>query len=150
MMLKLRSAYFPFFIVIALMTIFGPAQPLWRLWKISADPVSTSGHIVRLDCPNHGHIDYAFEIDGVPRNGRDHFVDGINCPDAKIGQAVAVYYEKGAPENNYALYPAEGEGNRAKAAFFAGAALFGALIFLGPLFLAWLWTLFSRPSGRSR
>ena len=100
--------------------------------------------------PNHGHIDYAFEIDGVPRNGRDHFVDGINCPDAKIGQPVAVYYEKGAPENNYALYPAEVVGNRAKAAFFAGAALFGALIFLGPLFLAWLWTLFSRPSGSSR
>jgi hypothetical protein len=74
----------------------------------------------------------------------------INCPDAKIGQPVAVYHEKGASENNYALYPAEGEGNRAKAAFFAGAAFFGAFIFLGPLFLAWLWTLFSRPSGRSR
>jgi hypothetical protein len=74
----------------------------------------------------------------------------INCPDAKIGQPVAVYHEKGASENNYALYPAEVVGNRAKAAFFAGAALFGAFIFLGPLFLAWLWTLFSRPSGSSR
>jgi hypothetical protein len=150
MMLTLRTVYFPFFIVIALMTIFGPAQPLWRLWQIGADPVSTLGRVVRLDCPNHGHIDYAFEIDGVAHSGRDHFVDGINCPDAKVGQAIAVYYEKGAPENNYALYPAETTGNRARTAFFTGVAFFGVLILLGPLFLAWLWTLFSRLAGRSR
>jgi hypothetical protein len=143
----LRTLYFPFFLVIALMTIFGPAQPLWRLWQIGADPVSTRGQIVRLDCPDHGHVEYSFEAEGVSHHGREHFVDGINCTDAKAGQPVAVYYAKGAPENNYALYPAETTGNRARTAFFVGAAFFGTFILLGPLLLAGLWTLFSRLRG---
>jgi hypothetical protein len=56
---------------------------------------------------------------------------------------ILVYYEKGTPENNYALYPAETAGNRARTAFLTSLAFFGAFILLGPLFLAWLWTLFS-------
>jgi Protein of unknown function (DUF3592) len=147
MVQSLRTLYFPIFIVVALMTIFGPAQPLWRLWQISADPVSTQGHIVRLDCHNHGHVEYSFDAEGVSRNGRNPFVDGINCPDAKVGQAVAVYYEKSAPENNYALYPAGTSGNRARTALITGVAFFGAFILIGPLFLAWLWRLFSRLTG---
>jgi hypothetical protein len=147
MMLSIRALYFPIFIIIALMTILGPAQPLWRLWQISADPVSTKGRIVHLDCQNHGHVEYSFDADGVSHNGRNHFIDGINCPDAKVGQAIAVYFEKGAPENNYALYPADTSSNQTRTAFITGAALFGAFILLGPLFLAWLWTLFSRLRG---
>lgn len=145
----LRTLYLPFFIVVALMTIFGPAQPLWRLWEINADPASAKGRVVRLNCHDHGHVEYSFDADGVSYNGRNHFIDGINCPDAKVGQTIAVYYEKGAPENNYALYPAETSGNQARTAFITGVAFFGAFILIGPLFLAWVWTLFSRLRGSS-
>ena len=149
-MSSMRTAYTAFLLVVGLMVVFGPARPLWRLWWISADPVATNGRVVRLDCSNHGHVDYSFEIDGVAYAAGNHFIDGINCPDVKVGQPVAVYYEKGAPENNYALYPAETVGNRARTAFFTGVAFFGAFVFLGPLFLAWLWTFVSRLTGRPR
>ena len=61
----LRTLYLPFFIVVALMTIFGPAQPLWRLWEINADPASAKGRVVRLNCHDHGHVEYSFEAEGV-------------------------------------------------------------------------------------
>src|SRR5262249_55961822 len=108
-----KRAYLGFFCLIAaLMVLSGQAQILWRLWRISAAAVSATGQVTLLDCPNHGHVDYSFDVSGVSHSGRNHFVDGINCPDIRIGQRVAVYYEAGAPENNFALYPPEAAGNR--------------------------------------
>jgi len=142
--LRLRTVYIAFFSLIAvLLVVSGQAQILWRLGWISVDPVATTGRVIGLHCQDHGRVDYSFEIDGVAYDARNNFVDGINCADARIGQPVAVYYEKGAPDNNYGLSPAETAGNRARTAFFTTLAFFCALIFLGPLFLASLWTLFS-------
>jgi hypothetical protein len=140
-----KSVYLGFLCVIALLLVSsGQAQLFWHLWQISADPVSTSGRVTRLDCANHGHVEYSFDIGGVSYRPGSRFIDGINCRDIKIGQPVAVYYAKSAPENNYALYPAETSGNRARTAFFTGMAFFGAVVLLGPLFLAWLWAFFLR------
>jgi hypothetical protein len=148
-MLRLRTVYIAFLCLFAvLLVVSGQAQMLWRLGWISADPVATTGRVIGLDCPNHGLVDYAFEIDGVSYDASNHFVDGIDCPNAKIGQPVAVYYERGALDNNYALYPAQTAGNRARNAFFVGAPFYCAFVFLGPLFLTWLWTVFSRLAAR--
>src|SRR5262249_48223487 len=134
-----------FFCLLAvLMFSSGQAQLLWRLWRISAAPVATIGFVTRLDCPNHGHIEYSFTVDGLPYNVRDTSVDGVNCPALKSGQSVAIYYEKGAPGNSYALYPSDTSGNRARNAFITGLSFFGALLLLGPLFLGWLWTVVAR------
>jgi hypothetical protein len=138
--LRLRTVYIAFLCLFAVLFVAsGQAHMLWRLGWISADPVATTGRVTGLHCHNHGRADYSFEIDGVAHDGRDDFVDGINCATARIGQAVAVYYEKGAPDNNYALYPAETAGNRARTAFFSGLAFFGVFVSLGPLLLARLW-----------
>jgi hypothetical protein len=142
--LSFRTVYVAFFLAALLSIGVSQGPRFWRLWRISADPVPTSGRVVSLDCPNHGHVDYTFEIDGVSYAASDRFVDGINCADVKIGQTVAVYYEKGAPRNNYGLYPAEIAGNRATTALVTGLVFFGGFILLGPFFLAWLWTAVSR------
>jgi hypothetical protein len=145
-----RTAYFAFLIVAVLGMVFSQGSVLWALWRISADPVATVGHVIRVYCPDHGHIEYSFEIGDTSHSGRNRFIDGINCPDIKVGQPIAVYYENGAPANNYGLYPAEMTGNRARTAFFTGVAFFGAFILLGPLFLASLWTFASRLTGKPK
>jgi hypothetical protein len=144
-MSDLKAAYLGFFCLIAMLIVAsGQAQLFWHLWQISADPVSTTGHVTRLDCSNHGHVDYSFEVDGALHGAGNHFIDGINCREVRIGQPVAIYYAKGAPENNYALYPVEAAGNRTRTAFFTGLAFFGAVLLLGPVFLVWLWNLVLR------
>jgi len=143
-----RNAYTGFFIAALLGVAVSAGPMLWRLWRISVDPVSTRGRVVRLDCRNHGHLDYSFDIDGVPHSGSNHSIDGISCPEVRIGQPVAVYYEKGAPENNYGLYPAETAGNRASTAFFTCVAFMCVFIFIGPLFLGGVWIVVSRLAGK--
>jgi hypothetical protein len=145
-----RTAYLTFLLVAVLGIVFSQGPVLWALWRISADPVAALGHIVRVYCPDHGHVEYSFEIGGISHTGRNRFIDGINCPDLRVGQPVAVYYENGAPENNYGLYPAEMTGNRARTAFFTGVAFLSAFILLGPFFLAGLWTLASRLTAKPR
>jgi hypothetical protein len=139
--LRLRTVHIAFLCLFAvLLVVSGQARMLWRLGRISADPVATTGRVTGLHCHDHGRADYSFEIGGVAYDGRNNFVDGINCADARIGQPVGIYYENGAPDNNYALYPADTSGNRARTAFFTGLAFFGTFISLGPLLLARLWT----------
>jgi hypothetical protein len=139
-----RSYILFFCLFAALMIASGQPQFFWRLWRISAAPVATTGHVTRLDCPNHGNVDYSFTVDGLAYDVRNALVDGANCPALKIGQSVAIYYEKGTPGNSYALYPSDTSGNRAGNAFITGLSIFGALLLLGPLFLGGLWTFLAR------
>ena len=82
----LRAAYDALDCIIAVLLVAsGHAQLLWRLWRISADPVSTIGR----DCPNHGSVDHSFAIDGVSYSARNEMIDRINCPNVKIGHPVA-------------------------------------------------------------
>jgi hypothetical protein len=144
-----RNIYFGFMALLAtLFVVSGIAKAVWYEGRIGADPVSTRGHVITLDCPHHGFVDYSFEIGGVTYYARDNFGNGIPCQTAKIGQPIAVYYEKGAPENNYGVYPPDTPGNPARAAFFDNLVGFGAFIFLGPFFLAWLWIQAQRLTGR--
>jgi hypothetical protein len=149
-MSNFRTTYLAFLCVVVLMAGFSAGPLLWRLWRIGTDPVATPGRVVGIDCPNHGRVDYAFDIDGTSHSGANHLIDGIPCPQFRIGQKVAVYYEKGAPGNNYALYPDGTEGNRVRTALFTGIAFCAGFIALGPPFLAWVWILFSRLAARSR
>jgi hypothetical protein len=139
-----------FCLIVLLMISSGQMQLLWRLCRISADPVATTGHVTRLDCSNHGHVDYAFEADGASRGGENRFVDGINCPDIRIGQPIAVYYERGTPANNYALYPNDTSGNRASSALMTALTFTGSFLLLGPAFLGWLWTVVTRWTPKPR
>src|SRR5215469_5245623 len=84
-----RTVYVGFFLTAAIAIGFSQGPMFWRLWRISADPVSTNGHVVQLDCPNHGHVDYSFEINGVSYRAGNPFIDGINCAEVKMGQAIA-------------------------------------------------------------
>jgi hypothetical protein len=121
---------------------------LWRLWHIAQIPVTATGVVTHLDCSNHGHVDYSFRVDGTPIEGRPHFVDGIACQQLRTGQPIAIYYERAAPENNYALVAGPENGNRAMTAFWTASAILAALAFLGPMFLVLVWTVFSRVAAR--
>jgi hypothetical protein len=140
---NLRRLYimtFCFFGAVVVLTSWAP-QSLWHLWWISADPISTSGHVVEIVCRSRDRfLGYSYVVDGVSYQGNDDLDNDSSCRDAKIGEPVAVYYEKGAPENNYGVYPPDTLGNPARAAFFGNLMVFGAFIFLAPFFLAWLWT----------
>jgi hypothetical protein len=139
-----RNLYFGFMALCAtLFVVSGIAKAVWYEGRIGADPVMARGHVITLDCHNHGFVDYSFEIAGAIYYARSPHGNNIPCETVKIGQLIAVYYEKGAPEINYGVYPAETPGNPARAAFFDNLVCFGAFIFLGPLFLTWLWTKFS-------
>jgi hypothetical protein len=142
--------YILFFCLFALLMISsGQPQLLWRLWRISAAPVTTTGHVTRLDCSNHGHIDYSFTVDGLSYNVQDTFIHGVaNCPALKGGQAIAIYYEKSIPGNSYALYPSDTSGNQARNEFITALSFFGASLLLLPLFLGWLWTIVARWTSR--
>ena len=72
-----RTHSFFFGLIIVLAVLSGMPQLLWRLWRISAAPVSTIGLVTALDCPNHGHVDYSFAIDRHSYGARQFFVDGI-------------------------------------------------------------------------
>jgi hypothetical protein len=115
---------------------WAPGSP-WHLWRIGVDPVSTGGHVVNMDC-NHHRVQYSFVVDGVSHQGSDNLGDGIYCRTVKIGQPVAVYYEKDVPENNFGFYPPETPGNPARAAFLGQVEAAGAFLLLGPLFMYWL------------
>jgi hypothetical protein len=121
-------------LIMVLAVLSGMLQLLWRQWRISAAPVSTIGLVTALDCPNHGHVDYSFAVDRHSDGARQFFVDGIDCRSLKIGQRIAIVYERAARENNFALYPIEGESNRARSAFLTGLAFISVLIFMLPLF----------------
>jgi hypothetical protein len=94
-----RTHSFFFGLIIVLAVLSGMPQLLWR---ISAAPVSTIGLVSALDCPNHGHVDYSFAVDRHSYGARQFFVDGIDCRSFKIGQRIAIVYERAAPENNFA------------------------------------------------
>jgi hypothetical protein len=144
-MSRFKRAYVGFVCLFVVgMIASGQAQLFWRLWRIGAAPAETTGEVVGVDCPNHGHIFYSLKVDGSTYDGRNGFVDGINCPDVKIGQRVGIYYEAGAPANNYALYPPEAAGNPPTRIFVTRLLAFSSFILLGPLFLAWLWTVVAR------
>jgi hypothetical protein len=130
-----------------LFVVSGIAKAVWYEGRIGADPVLAKGRVITLDCNNHGFVDYSFEIGGVTHYARSPYGNGIPCQTVKIGQPVAVYYEKGAPENNYGVYPPDTPGNPARAAFFENLVGFGAFIFLGPFFLGWLWIQAERLTG---
>jgi hypothetical protein len=139
-----RAAYIGFFIAILLGALLSQGQALWSLWRISANPISTRGQIVGVDCANHGYVAYSFDVGGYSHTAHGRFIDGINCRDLRVGQPIAVDYENGAPDNNYGLYPVEATGNRARAAFLTGVAFLGAFVVLGPIVLAGIWTLVAR------
>jgi hypothetical protein len=145
-----RNVYLALFLAFAFGITISQGPLLVRLWQISADPVSTIGHVTVLYCPDHGHVDYSFTVDGASYSAGHYLVDGIDCPNLKLGQRIAVYYERGAPENNYGFYPADTTGNRARSAFWIGLIFLSVSVVMGPLFLTWMWTVVSRISETRR
>jgi hypothetical protein len=144
-----RQVYLAFLCLTAgLAIVSGQVQQLWRLDQIARDPATAAGVVTALDCPNHGDVDYVFRIDGASVAGREHFVDGVACPHLRTGLPIAVYYQRMLPANNYALAAGEDGGNRAMTAFATGAAFLGAFVFIGPLFLVLVWSLFTRVAAR--
>jgi hypothetical protein len=137
-----RRVYLVFLCVSAAsMILSGQIQLLWRQWRIGQDPGMTAGVVTHLDCPNHGHVDFIFQVESTSFEGREHFVDETPCPALRAGQRIVVYYQRAQPTNNYALVQSEDGSNGAMRAFYTGAATLGAVVFAGPLFLVLIWTL---------
>jgi hypothetical protein len=144
-----RQVYLAFLCLLAALTILsGQTQMLWRLWQIAQDPATAAGVVTHLDCANHGHVDFVLRVESASFDGREHFVDGIACPQLRVGQRIAVYYQRAQPANNYALAASEDGGNRAMTAFYTGAAFLGAFVLVGPLFLVMVFSLFTRMALR--
>ena len=118
-------------------------QLLWNLWSIARDPAETSGTVTRLDCRNHGHVEYVMEIGTRTIEGRRHNVAGADCRLVKVGQRIAVSYERGMPENNYA-FVSRTDGNRAKNEFYFGLIMWASFVVIGPLFIVVIWSIFSK------
>jgi hypothetical protein len=134
-------------VVVAMMALSGIPQMFWHLRSIAAAPVPASGKVDRVDCPNHGHVYFSFQADGVSYGGTNPLIEGINCPDVKVGSPLAIYYERGAPQNNYAFYPPEADVSRVQQLLMIGSLFILLFVVLGPLFLAWIWTVFTRWTG---
>jgi hypothetical protein len=144
-----KRVYLAFMCMCVVMTtLSGQPQLLWRLWRIAHDQMTATGVVTRLECLNHGHVDYSFRVESTPIEGRQHFVDGISCKELRTGQRIAVIYERATPENNYALTMLADSGNRAMTAFWTGFAFVSASAFLGPMFLVLVWTVFSKAAAR--
>ena len=87
---------------IALLLIWlGAPQQTWRTWRIYNNTATTVGVITDLDCNNHGHLGYSFEVGGVRYLGRSPNFHG-DCRELKNGQRVLIHYEAGAPATNLA------------------------------------------------
>jgi hypothetical protein len=132
---------FYFCLMAALVAFSGWAQSLYQLRRIAADPVSTSGRVVNDCYGGRGPVDYSFVVDGVSHQGRDKFDIGVSCRYVKRGQPLVIYYEKGAPENNIAVYPARATDNGARQVFFVGVTFACLILFLLPIVTAYaqLW-----------
>jgi hypothetical protein len=134
---NLRRLYiitFCFFGGVVVLSSWAP-QSLWHLWWISADPISTSGHVVEIVCRSRDRfLGYSYIVDGVSYQGNDDLDNDSSCRYAKIGDPVAVYYEKGAPEISYGVYPAETTGNPVRALFFHELVVLVVAMLLVPLF----------------
>jgi hypothetical protein len=134
---------FYFCLVAPVVAFSGWAQSVYQLRRIATDPVSTSGRVVN-DCGENGgrgSVEYSFVVDGVSHQGRDKLDIGVSCRYVKLGQPLVVYYEKGAPENNIAVYPARATGDGARRVFFDGLILTCMVLFLLPIVSAYgqLW-----------
>jgi hypothetical protein len=123
----------------------GPQIPqlLWNLWSIARDPAETSGTVMRLDCRNHGHVEYVVEIGASTIEGRQQNVAGADCRLLKVGQRIAVSYQRGMPENNYA-FSSRADGNPAEKEFYLGLIMWTSFVVIGPLFVVVLWSIFSK------
>jgi hypothetical protein len=142
-----------FYLVFALIcaTMSASMAPgLWRLWRISEAPVAALGFVTGLDCPNHGRVDYTFEVAGATLSGASGYVEGADCRSLRVGQRVNVSYERGAPKNNYAFSFDDQRDSRARSAFFASFGSMAWFVFVGPLVLVFLFRLFLRISRRLR
>jgi hypothetical protein len=127
----------------ALVAFSGWAQSLYQLRRIAADPVSTSGRVVG-DCGEYGGrgpVEYSFVVDGVSHQGRDKLDLGVSCRYVRPGQPLVIYFEKGSPENNIAVYPARATGDGARQVFVDGLTFACMVLFLLPIVAAYaqLW-----------
>ena len=145
-----KHVYLVFFAqCVALLFSSGEPQLLWRLWFISAAPVSTTGVVTVVDCQNH-RVDYAFTVDGFPQNAPRANIGGLGCKDLRVGQRIAVYFERGEPENNYALRLSDTAGHPIRNEFFIGLSVICVFVLLAPLFLSALWFASLRWKARPR
>jgi hypothetical protein len=129
---------------VALMTLSGQSTILWGLWRISENPASAQAAVKNLDCANHGRVFYAFKLGENAYPGAGFLVDGAGCRSLRIGQPITVFYETGNPQNNYAFAAA----GKPMHAFWIAIAFIGVFVLLGPLFLVFIWTIFSKIAAR--
>jgi hypothetical protein len=137
-----RQLYLQFlYLIVALMLVAGLPQRQWRLWRIAQDPATATGVVTRLDCPNHGHVDFVFRLESASFDGREQSVGGIACRQLFTGQRIAVHYQRAQPANNYARVESEDGGNPVMTEFYTGVLFLGMATLVGPLFLVMLFSL---------
>ncbi len=94
-------------IIMAVMSLIlvwiGAPQQMWRTWRISLNPATTSGYITKVDCPDHGFLSFSFPIGGVSYVGATPDFHG-RCQDATVGQRVHIYFARSAPAIHYATF----------------------------------------------
>jgi hypothetical protein len=64
-----------------------------RFRRLAADAVPTNGRVTATDCPKHGTVHYAFDVDGreVTSAGLSPD-DGRRCDELRPGDRVTVWY----------------------------------------------------------
>lgn len=142
--IRVYLAFVGLFVVVSSMP-GGPQFPqlLWNLWSIARDPAETSGTVMRLDCHNHGRVEYVVEIGTRTIEGRQHTVSGADCRLLKVGQRIAVSYERGVPENNYA-FVSRTDSNPAVNELYLGLIMWTSFVVIGPLLIVVIWSIFSK------
>ena len=134
---NLRTLYIIYFCLVVVPLAFIWAPSVWRLGRITADPVSTGGRVVNIACQRHeAFVEYSFVVDGVSHRDRSSY--GMACRFARIGQDVAVSYERGRPENSYGVFAADAAGDPVRNAFLLDLLAGPLALFLGPLLAAYL------------
>jgi hypothetical protein len=123
-------------------------QKLLGLWQIAGDEAIATGFITNLDCKNHGHVNYFALVEGKSVGGRWNEAGDISCKELKVGQQIAVYYERAKPTNNFALKSA-GDMDRPTKELWQTLSSWTPFVLIGPLFLTVLASFFLRVSNKS-
>ena len=76
--------------------------------QLAKSGVPVEGHVVELDCSNHGTFTYIFSVSGNRYGSKGHASAlGLVCTSLRVNQPVGLVYLTNDPSVNFAGKPAE-------------------------------------------
>ena len=109
----------------------GPDERVLAYRQLVTRHVSTEAQITSKDCPEHGHVFYAFSVEGKRYTGSTYSL-GRPCQMAQVGESVPIYFDPVDPTVNTNMHPEvayDFHWSQLLTKFLMAAALLGMLAF---------------------